>query len=41
MPVLPSSRIDRVEWFEAHIVPWTANAVSIGLTTTQMATLSS
>lgn len=41
MPVLPSSRIDRVEFFEAHIAPWTTNAVAIGLTTTQMATLSS
>lgn len=41
MPILPSSRIDRLEFFEAHLGPFSTNAVAIGLTSAQVATLSS
>lgn len=36
MPVLPAGDIKRLEFVEAHIAVWTANATSIGLTTAQV-----
>lgn len=36
MGLLPDSRIGKVEFFEAHLSPWTTNATSIGLTAAQM-----
>jgi len=32
MGIVPSDRLSRIEFYEAHITPWTTNAVAIGLT---------
>lgn len=40
MAVLPSTRLEKLEFVEAHITPWTSGAVSIGLTAGQMSSLS-
>jgi hypothetical protein len=32
MPIVPADRVAKLEFYEAHITPWTANAASIGLT---------
>lgn len=32
MGVIPNTRLGKVEFYEAHITPWTTNAVGIGLT---------
>lgn len=37
MSIVPSTRLGKVEFYEAHIAPWTTNAVSIGLTAAQVA----
>ncbi len=37
--VLPDSRLDTIQWFEARIADWTANAVAIGLTGEQVTSL--
>jgi hypothetical protein len=34
MSVVPAKAIDKVQFFENHITPWTTNAVAIGTTTT-------
>lgn len=34
MPELPDTRIGKIEYCEAHVAPWTTNAVAIGTTTT-------
>ncbi|HEX3358852.1 MAG TPA: hypothetical protein VHS31_17880 [Tepidisphaeraceae bacterium] len=34
MSVVPDKAIDKVQFFENHITPWTTNAVAIGTTTT-------
>lgn len=36
MGLIPSSRIEKVQFYEAHLGPWTENAVAIGLTAAQM-----
>lgn len=37
MSIVPGTRIGKVEFYEAHITPWTDNAVAIGLTAAQTA----
>lgn len=32
MGVVPDSRLGKIEFYEAHIAPWTSNAAAIGLT---------
>lgn len=32
MPVVPQGRLGKIEFYEAHIAPWTANTAAIGLT---------
>lgn len=32
MSIVPDSRLGKIEFYEAHIAPWTTNAVAIGLT---------
>jgi hypothetical protein len=39
--VLPNSRIDRLEFFESRIGPWSLSATQIGLSTSLMSALSS
>lgn len=41
MGTVPQTRIEKVQFYEAHISPWTENAVAIGLTTAEMAAFSS
>lgn len=36
MAIVPDSRIEKVQFYEAHVPPWTANAAAIGLGPTQM-----
>jgi hypothetical protein len=31
MPIVPNDRVAKLEFYEAHITPWTTNAVAIGL----------
>ncbi len=42
MGVVPNDRIGKIEFYEAHLTPWTANAAGIGLlpaTVTALGTL--
>ncbi len=39
-PVLPDTRLDTIQWFEARIADWTANAAAIGLTGEQVTAFS-
>jgi hypothetical protein len=39
MGVVPESRLGKIEFYEAHIAPWQANATAIGLTTAQVVAL--
>ena len=32
MGIVPDNRLGKIEFYEAHITPWTTNAVAIGLT---------
>ena len=36
MPVVPNTRIEKVEFYEAHNATWTAQATNIGVTAAQM-----
>lgn len=38
MPNLPTNRFDQLQWFEARITTWTANATSLNLTAGAMTT---
>ncbi|MEX2218249.1 MAG: hypothetical protein WD749_05765 [Phycisphaerales bacterium] len=38
---VPKTRLGKIEWYESHIAPWTANAVAIGLTAETVAALGS
>jgi hypothetical protein len=40
MPILPSSRIERVEFFESRMSQWSSAATQIGLSTSLMSVLS-
>lgn len=39
MSVVPTSRLGKIEFYEAHIAPWSANAANIGLTPGAVTTL--
>ncbi len=39
MPVVPSTRIEKVEFYEAHNPTWATNAANIGVTPAQVASL--
>ena len=39
MGIVPPSRIGKVQFYEAHIQPWTTNAAAIGLTPADVAAL--
>lgn len=39
MPVLPRTRIDKIEWFEARLDAWLADPAAIGLTVGQVTEL--
>lgn len=41
MAIVPDSRLGKIEFYEAHIQPWAANATDIGLTSAQVTTLMS
>lgn len=41
MPILPDSKLAQIEFFEAHIAVWTANAAAIGITVPNVTVLSS
>lgn len=41
MSLLPSSRVGKIEFFEAHIAPWTAHATDVGLSSGSVANLTS
>lgn len=41
MSIVPQSRLGKIEFYEAHIIPWQANAVAIGLTGPAVVGLSS
>lgn len=36
MPIVPPGRIEKVQFYEAHLPPWTGNSTAIGLTAAQM-----
>lgn len=40
MGIVPSSRIEKIQFYEAHLLPWTTNAASIGLTSQSVTGLS-
>jgi hypothetical protein len=40
MGVVPDSRIGKIEFYEAHIAPWTSHAAAIGLTPAAVTALS-
>jgi len=40
MAVVPTDRLDKIEFYEAHVTPWTTNAAAIGLTAAQMTAFS-
>lgn len=40
MGVVPDTRLGKIEFYEAHITPWTSNAAAIGLTPTAVTGLS-
>ena len=37
MPIVPLKPADKIVWYEAHIAPWTSNAVAIGSATVEIA----
>lgn len=39
MPVVPNSRLGKIEFYEARLTPWENHAVAIGLSTAQVAAL--
>lgn len=39
MSIVPENRLERIEFYEAHIAPWTTNAVGIGLTAASVTAL--
>jgi len=39
MTVVPEKRLEKIEFYEAHIAPWTTNATAIGLTGEQVTAL--
>jgi hypothetical protein len=39
MSVVPSKQVEKIQFFETHISPWTTNAVAIGTTTTAVTDL--
>lgn len=39
MGVVPDSRLGKIEFYEAHIAPWTSNAAAIGLTPASVTSL--
>jgi hypothetical protein len=39
MSIVPNSRVGKIEFYEAHLTPWTDNAVAIGLTAAQASEL--
>ncbi len=39
MGVVPDTRIGKIEFYEAHVAPWTANAAAIGLDAADVANL--
>ena len=39
MPIVPEDRLGKIEFYEAHIAPWTANAAAIGLAPTSVTAL--
>ena len=34
--IVPDTRIGKIEFYEAHLPPWSTNAVAIGLTAAKM-----
>ena len=40
MAIVPKDQVAKLEFYEAHLTPWTTNAVAIGLTTTAVTALS-
>lgn len=40
MGVVPADRLGKIEFYEAHVAPWTANAAAIGLTPASVTALS-
>ena len=36
MAIVPDTRIGKIEFYEAHLPPWSTNAVAIGLTAAKM-----
>lgn len=40
MGVVPSDRLSKIEFYEAHLAPWGTNAVAIGLTAAKVTALS-
>lgn len=40
MPVVPPNRLQKIEFYEAHLAAWTTNAVAIGLTVPVVTTFS-
>lgn len=41
MGVVPADRMEKIAYFRAHILPWSSNAVAIGLTSAMVTTLDS
>ena len=39
MPIVPKDRVAKLEFYEAHIAPWTTSATSIGLTSAAVTAL--
>ncbi len=40
MPIVPPTRLEKIEFYENHLPPWQTNAEAIGLTAAQLAQLS-
>lgn len=40
MGLIPQRNLERLDFFEQHLAPWTANATTLGLTTAQMTAMS-
>jgi hypothetical protein len=39
MAVVPEKRLEKIQFFENHVTPWTTNATAIGITTTEVTDL--
>lgn len=39
MAIVPDDRLGKIEFYEAHMTPWTTNALAIGLTSTSVTAL--